>query len=173
MANGRLLAPEQDKTKSCRFSFIRRIMLEKELREPVTNWLQQRGYDVVTEFLIGGYVDVIGCKFGKRVGRRVPPLLHIVAVELKLSDVAGVISQARNSWPHVHESWTAMPQERIDKMLEKTLLKFKYAHVGLLSIHEGQVKVILPPKINYGFQKRLWRRLHEGPASSMIKSWEN
>ena len=147
-------------------------MLEKELREPVTKWLQARGYDVVVEFLICHYVDVIGCKFGKRVGRRVPPLNCVIAVELKLSDVASVIFQASNNRHYVYESWAAMPQERIDDMREKTLLKFAHAYVGLLSIHDGEANVIIPAKINCGFQRRLWRRLHEGPESAMIKRWE-
>lgn len=148
-------------------------MLEKELREPITNWLHGRGYDVVHEFLIGHYADMIGCKFGKRVGHRVPPLLYVVAVELKMNAVAEVICQASNNRHYVHESWAAMPRERIDNMREKTLLKFEHARIGLLSVHDGEANVIVPPKINYGFQKRLWRRLHEGPESAMIKSWEN
>jgi len=134
-------------------------MLEKELRRPVEGWLFDNGYDVVHEFQLGHYADLIGCKFGERTGRKIPPLIYLVAVELKLGDIAGVIMQASNNWRFVNESYAAMPKNLIDRMLEKTLIKFHYAHVGLLSVDESStVAVIIKPKINYGFQKRLWSR---------------
>lgn len=148
-------------------------MLEKELREPVTKWLQSKGYDVVVEFLLGHFVDMIGCKFGERIGRRIPPLIYTVSVELKLYDVGGVILQARNNRLFVNESWAAMPENRISKMVEKSFLKFGRTQIGLLSVKNGgRVCEIIPAKINYRLQRRLWQRLHEGPESAMIKSWE-
>jgi len=146
-------------------------MLEKDMREPVFEWLKSKGYDVVCEFRLGHYVDVIGCRFAERQGKKIPDLLYTVAVELKLSDVAGVVRQAHENRMYVHESWAAMPRERLDRMGDRTVKKFAYAGVGLLSVYNETVSVILPPKINYGLQRRLWHRLHAGPASEMICSW--
>jgi len=135
-------------------------MKEKELKPIIADWLQNKNYYCIYELLLGGYCDVVACKWNERVGRKVPKLIDVIAVELKLDDVSGVIRQAVSNKYYVNESYAAMPKSRINKMREGTLNKFKQAGVGLLSVGDG-VEEVVKPEINLfeSFDKYLVKRV--------------
>ncbi len=139
-------------------------MLERELRAPVHAWLVARGMTPVYELLLGGYCDMVGLRFAERVGRPIPALLEVVAVELKLVRIAEVLDQAKNNRPHAHESYAAMPADRCARMLGATLAEFERAGVGLLSIGDVVDVMIKPVGTPEGartewYRKRWWARM--------------
>lgn len=140
-------------------------MLEKELREPVIAWASGLGYQCCCEFMLSGYCDVVGGIFAHRETRLIPPLIHTIAIELKLSNCAQVIYQARTNRFAVDWSFCAMPHDRVVKMRQATLRKFRDASVGLLAVDET-CSIVVPPakgnarmKIESRRRKKLWRRL--------------
>lgn len=142
-------------------------MLEAELRPAVHAWLVNQGLTVIYEFQMGGYCDMVGVKFARRAGRGVPPATDAVAVELKLSDVAGVIVQAKGNRHSVRASCAAMPWSRVAKMRGKTREQFREAGIGLLAVTEnpaGVIEYIKPgpplPDMSLGnFSRRWWNRI--------------
>lgn len=140
-------------------------MLEREMREPVHAWLNRDApTDVIYEFLMAGYCDMVGIQFADRVGRAIPQVVLATAVELKLTDIAGVLRQAQGNRHFVHESFAAMPAERCGRMQPRTLDRFVAAHVGLLSVGNA-VEIIIPagkpwPTLNIEYwRKRWWKRI--------------
>jgi len=139
---------------------------ESDMREPVKAWLVDRGYLPCVEFWLtnAGITDIVAGAYGPRVGRRIPTLEEVVAVELKLTDVAGVISQARANRHLCDWSYAAMPVERVDKMRAGTLDKFASEGIGLLAVGDEIVERIAPIQGN-GLPegrrevKQLWRRV--------------
>lgn len=119
-------------------------MTEHDLRQPVANWLKFQGFEVAHECLLGGYCDLIGFRFAPRVGRRIPPLEYVVAVELKVRDIAGVIRQAKSNRHYANESYAAMPRERCIRMRQPTLERFLSAGIGLLRVDaSGSVDLVV------------------------------
>ena len=121
------------------------------------------GYYCVLECMVAGYCDVVACKWSERVGRRKPALLETVAIELKISDIAGVISQAYWNLYHANASYAAMPLDFCRKMRNKSLEAFKDKGVGLLGVNTetGEVTTIIESKrnpkcVNEFFADRLW-----------------
>jgi len=141
-------------------------MKENELRPIIDLWLQQQGYQVGHELLLSGYCDVIGFAFDKRTGRRIPSLVEVIAIELKINDVAGVIEQARNNRYFVDKSFAAMPASCCEIMRRGTIRKFKKNKVGLLAVGDT-VEIIVSAVRMQGnhlqcdkeYQKRLQRKL--------------
>lgn len=134
-------------------------MTEKQMRPIVEAWLEEQGWDVAHEIMLGGYCDLVGFRFGERQGRRMPPLLRAIAVELKITDVGGVFDQAQSNQRFVHESFAAMPDSRIERMRPETIRKFKLWGIGLLAVN-ADVKIIHPAisKLWYEIlQRKLWR----------------
>lgn len=111
--------------------------------------------------MISGYVDLASCKWAERIGRRIPPMIEITTVELKINDIIGVLRQARNNSYFVDYSYAAMPLKKCLKMRMKTLEKFKKMGIGLLGINDS-VKVIIAANKNDvscyspSICKRLW-----------------
>ena len=140
-------------------------MNERELRTPVHEWLSPNGNTrVIYEFLFSGYCDMVGVLFADQVGRRIPPVIKATAIELKLTDVAGVIRQAKSNRHYVHASYAAMPRWRVQKMRPDTVEKFVDAGVGLLSVGADVDVVIEPgPPLSNGssdrLRKRWWSRI--------------
>ena len=137
-------------------------MVENEMRAPVVKWLQSQGMECAHECMFSGYCDVIGFEFASRVGRSIPPLKRVIAVELKMSNVRAVIQQARNNKYVVSASYAAMPSFRCAKMRETTLKKFKAAGVGLLSVNGDEVTTLIEPEWQdaapaLNSPKRWWR----------------
>ena len=140
-------------------------MKERELRTPVHEWLSRNhGTRVIYEFLFSGYCDMVGVLFADQVGRRIPPVIRAIAVELKLADVAGVIRQAKSNRHYVHASYAAMPRWRVLKMRPATIQKFVDAGVGLLSVGTDVDVIVVPgPPLSHGssdrLRKRWWSRI--------------
>ncbi len=120
---------------------------EKDMRPIVLQWLRRSGY-LTGEFelyLCGGNIDIAAARYGPRPGkRRKPPLIEMVAVELKLHDFAGVLLQAKANRAGCHLSYMAMPQQRCEMMREQTKQKARDAGVGLLSVNDA-VSVLIEP----------------------------
>jgi len=116
---------------------------EKEMKQSVTQWLHERGFEVGYELQISGFADVIGFKFGHRTGRAIPNLLQAV-VELKLRDIKGVIRQAVSNKYNIGESWAAMPEDFCKDMKDNHKAEFTNNGIGLLSAGD-EVKVLIQP----------------------------
>lgn len=82
-------------------------MREFDLRIPVANWLLSRGLSPILECASLNNCDMIGLEIRER------KIVRMVAVELKLTDVAGVIRQCRSHLPRVNETWAAMPAQSL------------------------------------------------------------
>jgi hypothetical protein len=119
-------------------------MTEKELRPVVTKWLEQMGYYVAHEVMLCGYCDVIACLWGERETRKIPTLHEIIAVELKISDIQGVLSQARNNKYCAHRSVAAMPFDFTQRMRPSSIKQFEDAGVGLLGVNDSVHWVVIP-----------------------------
>jgi hypothetical protein len=136
---------------------------ESEMREPVVRWLADRDFLAATEILLGGFIDIVAGKYGERPSpRRRPPLLDAMAIELKLTDVAGVIAQAATNACDLR-SYCAMPAFRCGIMRAGTVEKFRLAGVGLLSVGEW-VEVIVPAPRFVGplgqrINDKIWRQV--------------
>ena len=143
-----------------------RFCRESEMREPVTGWLIDRGYLPCVEFWLtnAGITDIVAGSYDPRIGRRIPTLRKVVAIELKLTDVAGVIAQAQINRRLCDWSYAAMPVERVEKMRKDTLYKFRNAGVGLLAVGDEIIERIEPIQgcgMPEGRReaKQLWRRV--------------
>ena len=137
---------------------------ESEMLDPVVRWLGDRGYLAATEILLGGFIDIVAGRYGDRPspGRR-PQLLDAVAIELKLTDAAGVIAQATtNAWDL--QSYCAMPRSHCLRMRSDTVEKFRTAGVGLLSVSTESARVWVPAPSRSGpvdrrINDRIWRQV--------------
>lgn len=150
-------------------------MRERELRQPVHEWLTREARTkVMYEVLMAGYCDMVAVLFAQRTGRLIPLLLRITAVELKLSDVAGVIKQAEHNRWHVHASYAAMPLARCRRMLPATVQKFRASGVGLLSVGPSVEVLVEPSRPVAGldverYRKRFWRRILRNERSAEME----
>lgn len=142
------------------------IKREFDMRRPVKNWLFTNGYLPAIEFGLhhGGITDIVAGRYEERTSRRTPKLLDVIAIELKMHDVSGVLRQSvANS--RVCASYAAMPTERIRKMRGKTIERFERHGVGLLAV-DSHVTQVLTAKsdgmnINESTRKQLWRRVRQ------------
>ncbi len=136
------------------------LKTEKNLRPIAETWLRGGGYYVAHEVMLSGYCDLTGCKWAKRIGRRIPSMLEIVAVELKIKDISGVLRQARVNCYYADFSYAAMPLKKCKSMRTATLQRFEKEGIGLLGICQN-VKVIIKArkndiKHNPNICRRLW-----------------
>jgi len=149
-----------------------RFPREAAMRAPVQSWLLDRDFLPAVEFWLhwGGITDIVAGLYAPRKGRRIPTLLEVAAVELKLHDVAGVIKQATHNRYVCDWSYAAMPVERVMKMRPGTLDKFAECGVGLLAVGDTITDVV-PPRRGDGLPsdrsqvKQLWRRVRGLSAS--------
>lgn len=138
---------------------------EKEMQAAVIAWLRAQGFICTRELCTPNYnpMDIVGGRFGQRIGRRVPPLLEAVAVELKMIDSGGVLKQAINNRRFVERSFAAMPAERCAKLNRKSTERFISEGVGLLAVAEDYVVEMIPATRSIGTNehtyKNLWRKL--------------
>ena len=149
----------------------REVLRERDMRPMIDDWLRDRDFVPAHECLLSAYVeyvDVLGIRFCPRVGRAIPELDMLVAVELKLNDIAGVLRQSRSNRHYVHFAYAAMPEDRCKRMREKTRDKFRVAGIGLLAIGE-EVSETIPARFNdlkvgdYR-RKQHWRRYRRAVA---------
>jgi hypothetical protein len=135
---------------------------EKEMRPIVTKWLENHGYYVAYEVLVGDcWCDIVGCKWAKRTGRKIPALLEAIAVELKLDNIANVLYEAQGNMRHggVTQSYAAMPAERIVRMQQKTVRSFEDAGCGLVMVSPDRVEIIIEASQQSDVDKNLACRL--------------
>ena len=122
-------------------------MREFDLRIPVANWLILRGLSPICEVQSLRNCDMIGVGFEAKI------LSSLVAVELKLSDIAGVLRQCGLHGDIVNETWAAMPPQSL-----RTIERFKAAGFGLLSVIGHDVSVIVPSPVRIVPLER-WQRV--------------
>ena len=139
-------------------------MIERDMRPTIDAWLREQGMlQTLYESRIFGNADVVGVQFAERVGRAIPPLTAVRVVELKISDIGGVLWQARLHREYPVLSYAAMPADRIERMRAGTLQRFAEAGVGLLAVAGMSVATIVSPqKSNTAWcdiPARLWRRI--------------
>jgi len=136
-------------------------VIEKDIEPAVRSWLKGRNLMIAHEVMMGGYCDLVGFRFGSRPGRRIPSLDLIVAVELKIRDIAGALYQARTN-RSAHESWVAMPAEKCYKMRQASVHSFIDEGIGLLSVDGDAVRVCVEPEFrpdagSVRLRTNLWR----------------
>jgi len=143
-----------------------RFQRESQMREPVKAYLMDRGFFPAVEFCLHGcgITDIVAGSYCDRKGRQIPILREVVAVELKMTDFAEVLRQARRNKKHCDWSFIAMPSERIGKMREATKEAIRSAGIGLLSVGDEVREVIIPERgsglsENRNQVKTLWRRV--------------
>lgn len=125
-------------------------MREFELRLPVCNWLLSRGLKPVVEVGSLRNCDVVGLEIAAKPLR----IVRMVAVELKLADVTGVLRQcSRHVAGKVNEVWAAMPAD----VTERHKLRFAGAGVGLLAVADGSAAVVVAPAV-VGEGPQHWNR---------------
>ncbi len=143
-------------------------MLERDMQMCIHAWLKRTPETkVIYEFRMVGYCDMVGVLFARRVGRQIPQVIKTTAVELKLTDIAGVLVQATANRHCVHESFAAMPMSRVNRMRSQTLLLFRDAGIGLLAVdvQSSLVFVAVSPGIALpsmdpeSFRRRWWARI--------------
>lgn len=136
---------------------------EREMCPEVEKWLRRQGYRVVNEAPFPwGICDLVGFRFEERKGWRIPQLVSVVAVELKIDRIGDVLSQAKSHRPRMTASYVAMPSWRVDQMRVGTLERFKEWGIGLLSVGVDTKIVtsavhILDRDLEW-LKKRMWRR---------------
>lgn len=145
-------------------------MKEKEMRPIIARWLQDKGFGVAHEILISGYCDLAGFRFAQRTSRRIPKLLSVITVELKINNVLDVIKQARGNKHFVNASYAAMPLDKCERMRLKTIRRFRQEGIGLLGV-SGKVKVIVKPKYEGNknikwMTSKMWRWQRKGEAGT-------
>ena len=142
------------------------IRIENDMRDLVVEWLTSLGMECAHESMVTccGYCDVIGYQFGPQVKRYIPPLITVVAVELKMRDVTRVIYQAKINQPASTRSYAAMPQEFCDRMKTPTCQRFIDAGVGLLGVGNRCTLMISAkwtPKADIHRNQKKWWRWHK------------
>lgn len=140
---------------------------ERDMRDAVNTFLKEMGYRTAFEvYRQCGLADIYGVKFADRVGRRVPPATSIIAVELKLDDVAGVLAQCSYNWHSANLSCAAMPSYRIQRMRTGTIDLFSSQGFGLISVSPDSVEFVIDPREHEtsnenwhatNMPKKLWR----------------
>ena len=136
------------------------LRTEKAMRPIVETWLQEEGYYVAHEVMLSGYCDLVGCKWAERVGRKIPSMLKIMAVELKIRDIRGALYQGKNNTWFADYSYVAMPLQKCEKMRQAKLQLFESVGVGLLGVSKGVKIIARAPKNKIvhhaSICKRLW-----------------
>jgi len=113
---------------------------------------------------------MVSVAYGDRVGRKIPPVKTLVGIELKISDIVGVLKQCENLKWWCHAVYAAMPSEAVDRMKAETKTRFQLLGIGLLSVESKKVYTeITPSRPCYptgdnveALRTRLWRRIKSG-----------
>lgn len=136
-------------------------MRERDLRPIVDRWCFDQGMFTAHEMCVcaSAMCDVVGLRFSQRVSRKRPQLEFIVAIELKLDDVSGVIYQARRNSHFAHQSYAAMPEERVSRMKPGTLQVFELNGVGLMSVSDTGVQIVVAAPTRAAIDERCFDRI--------------
>ena len=144
---------------------------ENQMTAPVVAWLESLGWCCSRECSTpSGFYDIAAAKYGPRPRpRQKPPVTDLIMVELKLSDVAGVIQQAKNNRHWCCRSYAAMPESRISRFQKRTTRAFIDAGVGLIEVGD-EIQIVIPAATGKGISRRVsesiwnWRRRHSLPC---------
>lgn len=156
------------------------MMLERDMRPAVIDWCYEQGYSPVCEVLVWSHnADIVAARFAQRTSRKIPELIGLIGIELKLSDVSGVLWQCNQLKKQTNVVYAAMPIERIGKFAPKTFNKFKSTGVGLLSVTTaGKVNIEIPHYAEniqpnewqrVTLKRKLWRRIQKGDTHVRTK----
>ena len=140
---------------------------ERDMRPPVDEWLRSRVEHVIYEaWCVTPVADLLGFSFrapavAQRIALRqatvmkhddidpehhrrpwMPLYSQVVAVEMKLTRMAEVVFQARTHYPHVTESWIAMPRPYARRVAERV----DGTGIGVLEVTPGACADILAAK---------------------------
>lgn len=105
---------------------------EHEMRLPVARWLLSRGLAPVCEVQSLGNCDLVGVRFELKPLR----LVELVAVELKLRDVPGVLRQCRN---HMRRGVSEVYAALLPDVADKHFMTFAADGIGVLAVHPNEV----------------------------------
>lgn len=120
-------------------------MKEFDLRIPVANWMLQRGLIPILEMYSLNSCDLVGFEFHGRSIKR------MVAVELKLKNVAEVIRQCQRHLSKATEVWAALPPFNWHNLDVERL-----HGVGLLEVRDAKVTELIRPVINEERNLKRW-----------------
>jgi len=144
-------------------------MREAEMLPAVETWLREQGCVSLPETKLAWHLcDVVGVKFAERTGRRIPAIETVIAVELKVNDLAGVRRQTAANGPYAHYSWAALPAERVLRMAKRSLASFLSKGIGILAVDvaAGTVEMYqytfswtMTPEISDRRRRNFWRRV--------------
>lgn len=143
-------------------------MKERSMRQQVCQWLIDKNFIPVFEVHLAtfGATDIVAGRFAY-VDTKAPPLVDVMAIELKVCDIAGVLRQATNNRHIVPWSYAAMPASVCARMRKKTQAMFWLNGIGLLSVGDTVTEIVAPKKFDVCedrwqmLRKRLWRRRDE------------
>jgi len=133
-------------------------MIEFELRIPVATWMLSRQLVPVMEMASMRNCDMVGFRFSLK-----NKVEYMVAVELKLRNVAAVLRQCRVHAYVASEVWAAMLP-----ISQKNTQRFRDAGYGLLIYESGEIVESVQPRIFerdaehlQRWQRTAWRRRSE------------
>lgn len=155
------------------------IKVERDMRAPVIRYVEAMGFKVVCEMWFSdGICDIIAAKFGDRPNRFIPPLESCIAIELKMTDIAGVLRQSIANQYKAIGSYAVMPKTVIDKMRVYSFDKFSKASVGLLSVdEEGEVVEVIRPTKGHKTpdveRKKIWRHISRKDYADRLAYWKH
>ena len=144
------------------------------MRPVVFDWCKANGLIPVCEVNVKSHMaDMIAVDYHPRIGKKVPTVRELVGIELKLSDVKGVLHQCSNLKSWCHRVYAVMPRTKCLKLKPDSLTEFTKLGIGLLMHDETKLEELLAPMpltptiykdwYEY-FQKNLWRRIRAGKA---------
>jgi len=112
-------------------------MTEAEMRLKVVALLHAEGLEVCHESNKLRNCDLVGFEFEPRVGRPVPKVKRVWAIELKVKNFIDVLSQSMSHQPRVNKSFAAMPSEVLLKARPESLSQFEEQGIGMIAVSEG------------------------------------
>jgi hypothetical protein len=145
----------------------------KDLMPVVVKWMISLGYYPVFECLLGGYCDLIACKWAERTGKSVPKLLDAIAIELKIKDIEGLRYQALGNSYHINISYAAMPIKVCKSFSTQMIEKFKMDGLGLLGVDvekqtvEVVIEAVKKNKLHTAAEKRIWNNMNRNKVRTL------
>jgi len=112
-------------------------MTESEMRLKVVALLHAEGLEVCHESNKLNNCDLVGFEFEPRVGRSVPKVKRVWAIEMKVSYYLDVLGQAMRHQPRVNKSFAAMPSYVLEKARPQTIARFTEQGIGMIAVSEG------------------------------------
>ena len=136
---------------------------ECEMTPHVLKFLRSRGFLTSCQIWCGGWgiCDIVAARFGLGVKRNIPECESLMALELKLDDVAGVMNQCRQNKAVVNSACAVMPRSRINRMRAGTVTSFDIEGIALLAVDDetGECQWCVEPE--HSLPHSGWEDAHE------------